>query len=59
MKLLDQMRVFFGEDRKISVSRELTKLHEETITDTVTAVLSYFTNKGVKGEFVVVIEGKT
>jgi len=49
---------YFGEDRPISVSRELTKLYEETVRGTVSEVLEHFTKKAPKGEFVVVVGGK-
>ncbi len=57
LKTLLQFSEYFGEDRKISVSRELTKLYEETIRGTVAEVLIYFENKVPKGEFVIVVEG--
>jgi 16S rRNA (cytidine1402-2'-O)-methyltransferase len=59
LKLLEQLKAVFGDERMISVSRELTKMHEETITATTAEVATYFNNKGVKGEIVVVINGKT
>ena len=58
MKTLTQFAEYFGEERKISVSRELTKLYEETVRGTVKEVLSHFENKPPKGEFVVIVEGK-
>lgn len=58
MKLLSQLQEFLGDSRKISVSRELSKIYEETQTGTIADVISYFTNSTVKGEIVVVIEGK-
>ena len=58
IKTLTQFSEYFGEDRKVSVSRELTKLYEETIRGTVKDLLTHFTNKTPKGEFVIVIEGK-
>jgi 16S rRNA (cytidine1402-2'-O)-methyltransferase len=48
----------FGADRQVSVSRELTKLFEETVRGTTTEVLTHYTNKPPKGEIVVVVEGK-
>lgn len=48
----------FGEDRPISVSRELTKLYEETRRGTIREVYDYFNDKAVKGEFVIVLAGK-
>lgn len=58
IKTLVQFVDFFGEDRRISVSRELSKLHEETIRGTIIEVLQHFENKPPKGELVVVVEGK-
>jgi 16S rRNA (cytidine1402-2'-O)-methyltransferase len=58
VKALEQIKEFFGGDRKISVSRELTKKFEETINGTVDEVLQRLAQKEVKGEIVIVIEGK-
>ncbi|HNU42430.1 MAG TPA: 16S rRNA (cytidine(1402)-2'-O)-methyltransferase, partial [Cyclobacteriaceae bacterium] len=58
IKTLEQVKEFFGETRPVSVSRELTKLHEETFTGSVIEVLTHFLKKEVKGELVVVIHGK-
>ncbi len=55
VKTLSQLAEFFGDNRKISVSRELTKLHEETRRGTIAEVLDYFSNKTVKGEIVIVV----
>lgn len=57
-KTLIQMLEIFDEERKISVSRELTKIHEETITGTIKAVAAHFSEHKVKGEIVIVIDGK-
>lgn len=57
LKTLKQIAEFFGEDRRVSVSREITKLHEETIRGTAFQVLTHYENKPPKGEIVVVIEG--
>ncbi|MEM7185315.1 MAG: 16S rRNA (cytidine(1402)-2'-O)-methyltransferase [Bacteroidota bacterium] len=57
-KTLTQLIEYFGSDRRASVSRELTKLHEETIRGTLAEVLHHFENKPPKGELVVVLEGK-
>lgn len=57
-KTLLQMLEFFGEDRMVSVSRELTKIHEETITSTLKEVSDHFTKEKVRGEIVIVIDGK-
>ena len=58
LKTLSQFQEYFGGDRQISVSREISKLHEETIRGTVTEVLAHYTNKPPKGEIVVVVSGK-
>lgn len=58
IKSLEQLKEFLG-DRQVSVSRELTKMFEETVRGTMTEVIAHFTEKGVKGEFVVVVEGKS
>lgn len=58
VKALEQIVEFFGGERMVSVSRELTKLYEETKTGTVQEVLEHFKSKEVKGEIVIVIDGK-
>jgi 16S rRNA (cytidine1402-2'-O)-methyltransferase len=58
VKLLTQLSEAYGGDRKASVSRELTKLHEETARGTLTELTNYFEKKGVKGEIVVIVDGK-
>ena len=58
VKTLTHFTEYFGADRKVSVSREITKLHEETIRGTAEEVLQHFTKKPPKGELVVVVEGK-
>lgn len=58
LKTLAQFVEYFGEDRPVSVSRELTKLYEETVRGTLAEVLQHFTEKSPKGEFVVVVGGK-
>lgn len=57
LKTLDDFISAFGEDRPCSVSRELTKLHEETIRGTLTEVKEYFSQKTIKGEMVIVVAG--
>lgn len=56
-KTLEQIRLFFGEERQISISRELTKLYEETRRGTVKELLEHYTKSPVKGEIVIVISG--
>jgi len=58
IKTLTHFASYFGEDRQISVSRELTKMYEETIRGTVKELLDHFENKPPKGEFVIVVAGK-
>jgi 16S rRNA (cytidine1402-2'-O)-methyltransferase len=58
LKTLEQLKEFFGADRQVSVSRELTKKFEETKNGTVQELLDYFGAKEVKGEIVIVVEGK-
>ena len=58
VKTLTQFADFFGADRPISVSRELTKMYEETVRGTVTEILEHFTTHPPKGEFVLVVGGK-
>jgi 16S rRNA (cytidine1402-2'-O)-methyltransferase len=57
-KTLEMMIEFFGDDRMVSVSRELTKIHEETFTSRLSDVVEYFSAKEIKGEIVIVIHGK-
>ncbi|MBS3993518.1 MAG: 16S rRNA (cytidine(1402)-2'-O)-methyltransferase [Bacteroidetes bacterium] len=58
LKTLSDFGTYFGEEREISVSRELTKLYEETVRGTVSEVLNHFKKKAPKGEFVLVVKGK-
>ncbi|WKD85372.1 Ribosomal RNA small subunit methyltransferase I [Polaribacter huanghezhanensis] len=58
VKTLGHFVEYFGANRQVSVSRELTKLFEETIRGTATEVLTHYTNKPPKGEIVIVVEGR-
>ena len=58
LKTLSHFSEYFGKERLISVSRELTKLYEETVRGTVIEVIEHFTTKSPKGEFVIVVGGK-
>ncbi len=58
IKTLSQFSEYFSERRKVSVSREISKMFEETIRGTISEALHYFEQKKPKGEFVVVVEGK-
>ena len=59
LKTLKDFTAYFGAHREISASRELTKLYEETVRGTVTEVSQYFEKKAPKGEFVLVVKGKS
>jgi 16S rRNA (cytidine1402-2'-O)-methyltransferase len=58
IKALEEFATYFGTERKASVSRELTKIFEETKRGTITEILDYFKTKTIKGEIVIVVEGK-
>ncbi len=57
VKTLGQLREFFG-DREASVSRELTKIHEETRNGLLSELEAHYRETGVKGEIVLIIDGK-
>ena len=58
VKTLEEMGQYFGVERRCCVSRELTKLFEENRRGSLEEVCGYFKEKGVKGEIVIVVEGK-
>jgi 16S rRNA (cytidine1402-2'-O)-methyltransferase len=58
VKTLAEFATYFGEDRPVSVSRELSKLHEENVRGTVKEVLTHFEKTAPRGEIVVVVGGK-
>ncbi|WP_029033123.1 16S rRNA (cytidine(1402)-2'-O)-methyltransferase [Salinimicrobium terrae] len=58
LKTLGQIKEFFGEDRQVSVSREISKLHEETVRGTASEVLEHYEKKPPKGEIVLVVAGR-
>lgn len=57
LKTLEQLAEILGKERNASVSRELTKLFEETKRGTLAELLLYFSSKTVKGEIVIVVAG--
>ena len=57
-KCLEQFAEVFGPERRVSVSRELTKKFEQTVRGTVAEVLEHFRTTEPKGEFVIVVAGK-
>ncbi len=58
VKTLTQFVAFFGENRKVSVCREISKVHEESVRGTLSEVIAHFTEKEPKGEIVIVVSGK-
>lgn len=58
VKCLEQFAEVFGSERRVSVSRELTKKFEQTVRGTVAEVLEHFRTTEPKGEFVIVLAGK-
>ena len=57
VKCLEQLAELFGAERKVSVSRELTKKFEQTVRGTIAEVLEHFRSHEPKGEFVIVVAG--
>jgi len=58
LKTLSHFVAYFGTDRVVSVSRELTKMFEETVRGSASEVLAHYESKPPKGEIVIVVEGK-
>lgn len=58
LKTLAEIHEHLGQERRVSVSRELTKIHEETFTGTASEAITHFGKKEVKGEIVIVIDAK-
>lgn len=58
LKTLNQLLEAAGTERIVSISREISKLHEETVRGTIPEVIKHFENNPIKGEFVLVLEGK-
>lgn len=58
VKLLQELETHCGPDRWVACSREISKLHEQTLRGTVTTLIHHFTHHEPKGEFVVVVAGK-
>ena len=57
VKTVTDFKIYFGGDRKISVSKEISKIFESTIRGTIDDVLSFFENKKPRGEYVIVVSG--
>jgi len=58
VKTLEELIIYFGQERQCSVSRELTKMFEENKRGSLAEVSAWFKEKPVKGEIVVVVSGK-
>ena len=59
LKTLQQFASVFGEDRPVSVCREISKVHEESVRGTLAEVASHFTETEPRGEIVIVLAGKS
>jgi 16S rRNA (cytidine1402-2'-O)-methyltransferase len=57
MGTLSDLQTAFGGERRLTVCRELTKLHEQVVRTTIAGALEQFTQQGAKGEFVLILEG--
>ncbi len=57
-RLLEDLSDYLGSDRKASVSREISKMYHETLRGTLSELISWSKSKTMKGEFVIVVEGK-
>jgi len=57
VKLLQEFKEYLGPQRKVSVSRELSKMFEETKRGTIEELITFYSSKAVKGEIVVVVQG--
>ena len=57
LKTLTQFTEYFGEDRQISISREITKIHEETVRGKALELIEYYEKHTLKGEIVIVVSG--
>ncbi|EIJ38223.1 MULTISPECIES: 16S rRNA (cytidine(1402)-2'-O)-methyltransferase [Galbibacter] len=58
LKTLNDFSTYFEEERQASVSREITKLHEETVRGTLKELIQHFEETAPRGEFVLVVAGK-
>lgn len=58
VKTLTEFLEYFGEDRQITLSREISKIYEETFRGSIVEAVKYFSNKKIKGEFVICIDKK-
>ena len=59
LKTLQQFAECFGEERRVSACREISKVHEESVRGTLAEVIAHFKETEPRGEFVIVVEGKS
>lgn len=59
LKTLQQFSDLFGPERQVSVAREISKVHEESVRGTMEEVINHFKNTAPRGEIVIVVAGKT
>ena len=59
LKTLQQFSEVFGPERQVSVCREISKVHEESVRGTLQEVIQHFTEHEPRGEFVIVVAGKS
>ena len=59
VKCLEQLAEVLGEEREVAVSREITKMFEETVRGTLAEVAEHFRQHTPKGEFVIVVAGRS
>ena len=57
LKLLEQLAEEFGNERRVCVCREISKIHEESVRGTISEVSAHFKEHEPRGEFVVVVAG--
>ena len=58
LKTLEQFAEYFGEDRRASACREISKIHEESVRGTLAELIAHFKESEPRGEFVIVVAGK-
>ena len=58
VKTLQQLGEFFGQERQVSVCREISKIHEESVRGTIEEIVAHFTQTPPKGEIVIIVAGK-
>ena len=59
VKTLQQFAEVYGEERQVSVCREISKVHEESVRGTLAEVIAHFTETEPKGEIVIILAGRS